>query len=270
LSTLNSPLSTDKYLYNGKELQDELGQYDYGARFYDPVIGRWNVVDALADELEQIDKSPYAYAWNNPVNLTDPDGNCPSCLIGGLVGMAVDYGAQVATNYYQGKEDIFTDNINLTSIATAGLEGALTSGASIGRRLAVTAVTTVVNNTVEVKTSGDGLIKKVEKDAANIVKNSAIDVVAGGTIKGLTPGAKTVEKGLAAAGVNKGTLASAVKGVVKATGANVTRSTNQAIKQGSEKVIKGVSAGTAAVVEATAKAKTNPKIDEVKNKTNRR
>lgn len=37
------------------------------------------MVDKLADHMNQIDKSPYAYSWNNPTNLTDPDGNCPIC-----------------------------------------------------------------------------------------------------------------------------------------------------------------------------------------------
>lgn len=39
------------------------------------------VVDAMADHPNQIHLSPYAYGWNNATNLTDPDGNCPQCII---------------------------------------------------------------------------------------------------------------------------------------------------------------------------------------------
>ncbi len=49
-----------------------LGWYDYGFRFYDPVLARFPQLDPLANDFVYL--TPYQYASNNPVTNIDLDG----------------------------------------------------------------------------------------------------------------------------------------------------------------------------------------------------
>ena len=75
LSFFSNGTNYNRYLFSGKELQDQnvggnkLMLYDFGARNYDPTLGRW----FNPDPANQFN-NPYTYCANNPVNYVDPNG----------------------------------------------------------------------------------------------------------------------------------------------------------------------------------------------------
>ncbi|OAV43233.1 hypothetical protein A3850_001405 [Lewinella sp. 4G2] len=73
-SSSNIGVEDNRYRYNGKIFNEELGLYDYGARYYDPAISRWTSIDPLAELDHNISHSPYNYVVNNPISNIDPDG----------------------------------------------------------------------------------------------------------------------------------------------------------------------------------------------------
>jgi RHS repeat-associated protein len=80
ISTTQPHGFTSPYRFNGKELGQESGLYYYGARYYNPTMSVWLVVDPLAHKFPH--QSPYVFTDNNPIMFVDPDGRqaiCETC-----------------------------------------------------------------------------------------------------------------------------------------------------------------------------------------------
>lgn len=146
------------------------------------IVSRWISPDPLADHPNQIDKSPYQYAWNNPIYWTDPDGRCPWCF-GAIVGAAVDYGLQVAVNFAEGKStlDALTD-VNGGSILVSAGAGALSGGLSVvskvktGSKLVQLATSGVGETLIDAAAS---VTNQLVTDGEVDLTNTVIDVTVG-------------------------------------------------------------------------------------------
>ncbi len=133
-----------KYKFGGKEYQDELdlNSYDFGARFYDPAVGKWFTPDAFAEKY--LSTSPYTYALDNPIIYIDPDGNqvelccnwekiidAINLSIGGSVGIGLKakvtkhFSAGLGATVVDADYSISDDRLKLKFL---GLNGNLTVG----------------------------------------------------------------------------------------------------------------------------------------------
>lgn len=85
----NQGTDVARHKFTGKEL-DNTGLYFYGARYYDPEIGRFITADTVvARPYDPQDLNRYSYCRNNPINYVDPSGHIWWWIIPAIIGAII-------------------------------------------------------------------------------------------------------------------------------------------------------------------------------------
>ncbi|WP_158596251.1 toxin TcdB middle/N-terminal domain-containing protein [Oleomonas cavernae] len=175
----------------GERHDPETGLIYLHARYYDPVIGRFVSPDTLDPTIPGVGTNRYAYADNDPVNKSDPNGHIFNFIAGGIgavggfvVGAAVDIGIQV-----------WNDG-SVTSwgqVGAAGVGGAVSggmAGLTLGGSLAVQAGVGAVAGGV-----AGGATTRALMGEEITIGNMAQDAVVGAGLFGLSRIAGPVVRG---------------------------------------------------------------------------
>ena len=170
-----------KYMFGGKEYDESfqtLNTYDFGARNYDPALGRWMNVDPLADKDEQVSWSPYCAFNNDPINKTDPDGQLPVPVIGALIGAVVDIAIQAIEISLDDTKT--AKDFSWTSVGVSAVAGATGAGLTSKLKKVGTFTKLVVEaGTDAIASAGAQLAKDGKIDGYNVVIDAFAGQVAG-------------------------------------------------------------------------------------------
>lgn len=115
--------------YTGHEMLPQFALVNMNGRFYDPVMGRMLSPDNyIPGTFNSQAYNRYNYASNNPLVITDPDGQFWHIIIGAVIGGVVNLGVKA----FQGKIHSFSDGFKAFGVgAVAGAAGAATGGAAL-------------------------------------------------------------------------------------------------------------------------------------------
>jgi len=184
----NPSLTTDGYRYTGQQLDAETagstaepsGLYYLRARTYSPTWGRFLQPDPIGTKA---DVNLYRYANGDPLNRTDPSGQCPWCL-GAIVGGGLELAVELARG----------SNFDIFTVAGQNTWGRIGLGAVVGGSLGALApviVTAAAGNSfvaaagistaaVSLGAAGGLLTAAAQHEPQNAVNDTILGGIAGG------------------------------------------------------------------------------------------
>ncbi|EGH24957.1 hypothetical protein PSYMO_27274 [Pseudomonas amygdali pv. mori str. 301020] len=108
-----APSDSNKIGFHGKAFDDETGLSYMGARYYDPVIGRFMGVDPVAFQEENLHSfNRYTFVNNNPYKFVDPDGEYADLVI---------ETASLAIGTYSFKQNVENGNYGSAAVDAVGI-----------------------------------------------------------------------------------------------------------------------------------------------------
>jgi RHS repeat-associated protein len=166
-------ISQTGYKFTDQEWDGETGLYNYDARLYDPVVGRFVSADSIVPKwYDPQSLNRYAYARNNPMMYVDPDGHVAFLAV--LIGAGLAYAADAFLT-----PDIANDPMDASDPLgkTSGLEhaGSLVTGAGLGAAAAGgfrALAHEVAEEAISEVTGGLNDLAKVAKNATDFAKRT--------------------------------------------------------------------------------------------------